>query len=275
MVVTAPVVGLTLLVSVFAGGTGAMLGVGGGSFLVPILVLAGLPFRVAVATSLVMIIATSSAVAVDNVGRGAINLRLGMVLEVATTVGGLAGGLTALMLSTTTLQVLFAVVLLAIALMMILRLGTREATLDESADPGRLGGRFFDEAHGAIHTYRVHRMPLALGAALLAGNISGLLGIGGGMVKVPMLVTYCGVPIRAAAATSAFMLGVTAVSSVVIYYAHGDVVPALAAAAVLGAQIGTRAGLAVGTRASGTRLRLVMIAMLFILAGLMLASIAR
>ena len=69
------------------------------------------------------------------------------------------------------------------------------------------------------------------------------------MLKVPMLVTYCGVPMRAAAATSSFMLGVTAASSVVIYYAHGDVVPALAAAAVLGAQVGTRAGLFVGARA--------------------------
>jgi uncharacterized protein len=272
VVVTPTLVILTLIVSVFAGGTGAMLGVGGGSFLVPILVLAGLPFRVAVATSLVMIIATSSAVAVDSVGRGSINLRLGMLLEVATAAGGLAGGLTALVLSTSTLQFLFAAVLLAIAAMMILRLGQHEGVLDETGDPGRLGGRFHDEARGRIHTYRVHRMPLALAAALVAGNISGLLGIGGGMLKVPMLVTYCGVPMRAAAATSSFMLGVTAASSVVIYYAHGDVVPALAAAAVLGAQVGTRAGLFVGARADGKWLRIVMIAMLFILAGLMLVS---
>ena len=111
MPVTTSLISLTFLVSVFAGGTGAMLGVGGGSFLVPILVLAGLPFRVAVATSLIMIIATSSAVAVDSVGRGSINLRLGMLLEVATSIGGLAGGLTALVLSTSTLQFLFAAVL--------------------------------------------------------------------------------------------------------------------------------------------------------------------
>ncbi len=272
MPVTTTLIFLTFVVSVFAGGTGAMLGVGGGSFLVPILVMAGLPFRVAVATSLVMIIATSSAVAVDSVGRGSINLRLGMLLEVATSVGGLAGGLTALMLSTSTLQFLFAAVLLTIGVMMLLRLGEHEAVLGEAGDPGRLGGRFHNEVRGRIHTYRVRRMPLALAASLAAGNISGLLGIGGGMLKVPMLVTYCGVPIRAAAATSSFMLGVTAASSVVIYYAHGDVVPALAAAAVLGAQVGTRAGLFVGARADGRWLRLVMIVMLFILAGLMLVS---
>jgi len=108
--VTIVLVVLTLLVSVLAGGVGALLGVGGGAFLVPFLVLAGVPFRVAVGTSLIMIIATSSAVATGNVGRGLINLRLGMALEVATAAGGLAGGLTAQLLSTSTLQTLFAVV---------------------------------------------------------------------------------------------------------------------------------------------------------------------
>jgi uncharacterized protein len=267
--VTLTLVVLTLLVSVLAGGVGALLGVGGGAFLVPFLVLAGVPFRVAVGTSLIMIIATSSAVATGNVGRGLINLRLGMALEVATAIGGLAGGLTAQLLSTSTLQTIFAVVAATIGLIMLLRLGQREVVCGAGEDPGRLGGRFRDEVHGRDQTYRVHRVPVAMAASLVAGNISGLLGIGGGIVKVPVLVTWCGVPMRAAAATSSFMLGVTATSSAVIYYAHGEVVPALAAAAVLGVQVGTRAGLAIGGRTDAKWLRVLMIAMLFVFAVLM------
>ena len=269
MLVTPTLVILTLVVSTFAGGVGALLGVGGGAFMVPFLVLVGVPFRVAVGTSLVMIIATSSAVATGNVGRGLINLRLGMLLEVATAAGGLAGGLTAQMLSTSTLQTVFAVVAVTIGVIMLLNLGKHEAVIDAAGDPGRVGGRFRDEASGRIQGYRVRRMPVALAASLVAGNVSGLLGIGGGIVKVPVLVTWCGVPMRAAAATSSFMLGVTATSSAVIYYAHGEVVPALAATAVLGVQVGTRFGLSIGARAEVRWLRLLMIALLFVFAGLM------
>jgi uncharacterized membrane protein YfcA len=181
----------------------------------------------------------------------------------------LAGGLTAHWLSTSTLQTLFAAVAATIGVIMLLRLGQHEAVLGDAEDPGRLGGRFRDEVRGRIQTYRIRRMPVALVASVVAGNISGLLGIGGGIVKVPVLVTWCGVPMRAAAATSSFMLGVTATSSAVIYYARGEVVPALAAAAVLGVQVGTRAGLVIGGRTDTKWLRLLMIAMLFVFAALM------
>ena len=83
-------------------------------------------------------------------------------------------------------------------------------------------------------TYAVRRLPLSLFASFLAGNLSTLLGVGGGVVNVPVLVTWSGVPMRVAAATSAFMIGVTATSGAVIYYGHGEMIPALAAAAVLG-----------------------------------------
>ena len=89
-------------------------------------------------------------------------------------------------------------------------------------------------------TYRVKRLPLALVASFVAGNVSSLLGIGGGVIKVPVLNAWCGVPLRAAAATSAFMIGVTATAGAIIYYGNGQLVPALAAAAVLGVQLGSR-----------------------------------
>jgi uncharacterized protein len=82
-------------------------------------------------------------------------------------------------------------------------------------------------------------MPLALAASFVAGNVATLLGVGGGFIKVPVMNAWCGVPMRAAAATSAFMLGVTATAGAVIYYGHGDLVPELAAAAVLGVHVGS------------------------------------
>jgi hypothetical protein len=118
-------------------------------------------------------------------------------------------------------------------------------------------------------TYRVRRLPLALFASLVAGNISTLLGVGGGIVKVPVLNAWCGVPMRAAAATSAFMIGVTATSGAVIYYGRGEVIPELAAAAVIGVQLGSASGLRVGARLRPRSLRILMALVLFGVAGSM------
>ena len=106
-------------------------------------------------------------------------------------------------------------------------------------------------------------------ASFAAGNLSSLLGIGGGVIKVPVLNAWCGVPLRAAAATSAFMIGVTATAGAVIYYGHGQLVPILAAAAVLGVQLGTWAGLRFGARTSAKWLKLLMAVILLAVAALM------
>jgi len=260
---------VTLLVGAMAGSLGAMLGIGGGVFLVPFLVLVvGLPFHQAAAVSLAAVIATSTAVSAATAGKNVINLRLGMVLEVATAAGGLAGGLTAQMLSPQALQIGFAVVALLVAGAVVRRAET--APLPHDADTGPLGGRFTDEGTGERITYAVHHLPAGLTASFLAGNLSTLLGIGGGVVKVPVLVTWCGVPMRVAAATSAFMIGVTATSGAVIYYGHGEMIPALAASAVLGTQAGSAIGLRVAARARARGLRLLLAGVLVVVAVLML-----
>lgn len=251
MSITPVLIVLTLLVSILAGSVGALLGVGGGIFLVPFLNLAGLPFRVAVGTSLVMIIATSTAVAASTGGRGLINLKLGMLLEVATAIGGLAGGLTSHLLTTRQLQLIYAITAGLIGVTLLRRLKEAETPAGEA--------------------YQVRRLPVAIMASLVAGNVSGLLGIGGGIVKVPVLVAWCGVPMRAATLTSAFMLGVTATSSAVLYYARGEIVPVLAAAAVLGTQIGSRAGLFLGERAHPKGLRVLLLVMTFLVSAIMFA----
>jgi hypothetical protein len=255
-----------------AGGLGALLGIGGGVFLVPFLNL-GLHFPIAAAAaiSLTTVIATSSSVSAGRSGEQLINLRLGMVLEVATAAGALLGGVTAQMLAQSTVQLLFGIVTAAVAVVMMGRLGRRNVILDPSIDPGLLGGRYYEEESGGIVTYRVKRMPIALAASFIAGNLSSLLGIGGGVIKVPALNAWCGVPLRAAAATSAFMIGVTATAGAVIYYGHGQLVPPLAAAAVLGVQLGSWSGMRLSARASARWLKLLMAFVLLIVSLLMLA----
>jgi uncharacterized membrane protein YfcA len=272
-----PAVTLALALIIFgagavAGGLGALLGIGGGVFLVPFLNL-GLHFPIAAAAaiSLTTVIATSSSVSAGRSGEQLINMRLGMVLEVATAAGALLGGVTAQMLAQSTVQLLFGIVTAAVAVVMMGRLGRRNVILDPSIDPGLLGGRYYEEESGGIVTYRVKRMPIALAASFIAGNLSSLLGIGGGVIKVPALNAWCGVPLRAAAATSAFMIGVTATAGAVIYYGHGQLVPPLAAAAVLGVQLGSWSGMRLSARASARWLKLLMAFVLLIVSLLMLA----
>jgi hypothetical protein len=116
--------------------------------------------------------------------------------------------------------------------------------------------------------YRVKRLRLALAASFVAGNVSSLLGIGGGVIKVPVLNAWCGVPVRAAA-TSAFMIGVTATGGAVIYFGRGQLSPALAAAAVVGVQIGSRVAIRLGSRVPARGLKALMAAVLVVVAILM------
>ena len=255
-----------------AGGLGALLGIGGGVFLVPFLNLAlKLPFTTAAAISLTTVIATSSAVSASRTGKQLINLRLGMVLEVATVAGSLLGGVSAQLLAQSTLQKLFGIVAAIIAIVMVGRIRHRNVIRDPSADPGVLGGRFYDEDSGGAVTYQVKRLPVALMASFVAGNVSSLLGVGGGVIKVPALNAWCGVPLRAAAATSAFMIGVTATGGAVIYYGHGQLVAPLAATAVLGVQLGSWSGLRIGTKAPAKSLKLLMAVVLLLVSALMVS----
>lgn len=242
-----------------AGCLGALLGLGGGVFLVPFLnAVLGLDFKVAAAISLVTVIATSSAVSAGTVGRNLINLRLGMLLEVASAAGGVAAAITVAHISDVALERGFGIVAALVAVLMLSRLEHRNVIRDLTVSPGRLGGRFHDDESGTEVVYRVRRMPVALAVSFIAGNVSAAFGIGGGILKVPVLNAWCGVPMRAAAATSSLMIGVTAVASVPIQYANGYVRPPLAAAAVLGVLIGSQAGLWMGGRARAKWLKLLM-----------------
>jgi uncharacterized membrane protein YfcA len=259
IVITAAMVAVVMACGVVAGGLGALLGLGGGVFLVPFLnAWFGIDFKTAAAISLVTVIATSSAVSAATTGRQLINLRLGMLLEVASAAGGVTAAFTITRLSDSTLERGFAIATALIAILMLARLEHQNVIRDTGVDPGPLGGRFHDEESGGEVVYRVRRLPVALAASFVAGNVSAAFGIGGGILKVPVLNAWCGVPMRVAAATSSLMIGVTAVASVPIQYAHGYVKPPLAAAAVLGVLVGSRVGLWFGVRARARWLKVLM-----------------
>ena len=258
-----PLVAIVVIgVGAVAGALGALLGIGGGVFLVPFLNAAlGLPFNVASGVGLMTVIATSSVVSASG-GRRPVNLRLGMLLQIASSAGGLVGGVYVARLPPRALYILFALVTAAIAAITLSRLDRRNVILDRAADPGQFGGRFFEEESGQEVVYRTRNLPAALAVSLAGGSVSGLLGIGGGILQVPALNAWCGVPLRVAAATSGVMIGVTAVASAPIYYSRGDVVPPLAAAAVIGVLGGSRLGFWFGDRARSKWLKILLAAVL-------------
>jgi uncharacterized protein len=268
-----------LVVVAFAAGTvGAALGVGGGLFLVPGLVLLfGLDIHVAIAASIVSVIATSSAAASGDVQTGLTNVRLGMFLETGTAVGGLLGALVSVTVLASNSNVLvFAfvpVILLAAILMHNTR--DRDTVPDPPPDPVarrlRLDGEYVGPVTGIRRTYRVTGTRPGLGFAFLAGIASGLLGIGGGIFKVPAMNAVMNVPLRVATATSTFMIGVTAAAGALVYLFAGDVVLAVAAPVILAVFFGTVLGRRYGHTAPVARLKNLFVALLVVAAALMVA----
>jgi len=237
--------GWIFFVAVVVGMLGSMLGIGGGVLLIPIFTLfMGIPIKTAIGATIISVIATSSAAGAVYVGRGLTHTRLGMVLEVATTLGALAGGITAVLISPRVLQGIFGLVLLYVVYSM-----SRMPKEEAAATPtGVLDTSFADPLTGAMVSYGVRNLPLGLGASFLAGNVSGLLGIGGGIIKVPVMVLVMGMPLKAAIATSNFMIGVTAATSALIYYGRGYINPQVAIPTALGILIGAQAGPRLGGR---------------------------
>ncbi|MGA9363758.1 MAG: sulfite exporter TauE/SafE family protein [Bacteroidota bacterium] len=256
---------------IFAGGIvtgvlGALLGLGGGVFFIPYLVLLlGVPIHQAIATGIVCVIATSSAAASVNVERKFTNIRLGMVLEVATTAGAILGGFTANALSGAVLSKVFGGLLFLVAFLMIRRVWMGRDAAATAGENGWIRGSYFDPAANREVTYTVRRLPVALSFSLIAGNLSGLLGIGGGVIKVPAMNLLCGVPMKAATATSNFMIGVTAVASAFIYYANNRIHPVITCAAVIGVLVGSMVGTTISAKIHGRTIALIFTLVLLIL----------
>ncbi len=243
---------LIFVISITVGVLGSMLGIGGGVFLIPLLSgIIGLPIKTAIGASIVSVIATSSAAGAVYIGRGMTHSRLAMVLEIATTFGALAGGITAILLSARILAGIFAIVLLYVAYTM----GKGHKGQTEASPSGLLDTSYVDPLTGKPISYGVHNLAAGMAASFFAGNISGLLGIGGGVIKVPVMNLIMRIPLRAAIATSNFMIGITAATSALIYYQHGYIDPTAAIPTALGILIGAQAGSRIGGRVRSTRLK--------------------
>jgi uncharacterized membrane protein YfcA len=254
---------LIFIVALIVGALGSMLGVGGGVLLIPLLTgLFGVPIKTAIGASIVSVIATSSAAGAVYVGRGLSHTRLAMVLEIPTALGALAGGMTAVLLSPNLLEGLFALILVCVVYSM-RRLPQEEHT---TVSTGVLDTSYSDPATGATVSYGVHNLPVGMGASFLAGNVAGLLGIGGGIVKVPIMSVVMGMPLRAAIGTSNFMIGVTAAISAIIYYQRGFLDPTVAIPTALGVLVGAPIGTRIGGKIRSTHLKLVFQGLLLIFA---------
>lgn len=257
---------MTFGVGAFAGGIGALLGLGGGVILMPFLnKVMGLTLNQASGISVITIIATSSAASASRGRLKLANLRLGMVLEMFTTTGGVFGLWWFGKTTDATKEQIFAWTLVLIAIVVLSRIDKRNVIKDSTIDVGLLGGRFEEAESGGEVAYRVKRPALAFIASFLAGVVSNF-GIGGGILKVPALNTWCGVPIRAAAATSSLMLGATALIIAADRFAHGEIIPELAAAAVLGVLAGTQVGTWFQHRTKAKTHKMTLVALLVVVA---------
>ena len=255
-------------ICVLAGFFGSLVGLGGGIIVVPALTLIyGIDIRYAIGASIVSVIATSSGAAAAYVREGMTNLRTAMLLEIGTTTGAITGAFLAGILHGHWLYVIFGTMLAGSGALMLWHMqdSLRPVPPDAWADRLRLHGSYRDEAGGLIE-YRVTHTRLGLFLMYLAGTVSGLLGIGSGVLKVPALDLAMRMPIKVSTATSNFMIGVTAAASAGVYFARGDVDPFIAGPVSLGVVLGALAGSRVLGRIDSRLLRYIFVAVLLVIA---------
>jgi uncharacterized protein len=250
---------LLLILGFFAGLLGALTGIGGGVLLTPILALHfGIPIREAIGTSLVAVITTSAASSSVHLQRHTTDIRLGMTLELATALGAAVMAYLVGYFNRSVLEGLFAAFLVYSSIMILSKRGKVESEEDSSpATNGEI----------AIPPYDPKRYPLGLGASLIAGGLSGLLGIGGGPIKVPVMYIFMNIPLMVATATSNFMIGVTAAASAIVYYRRGDIMPELAAPLAVGVFLGSLLGARLAPRVHTKVVVYLLVAVMLYLAG--------
>ncbi len=265
---------IVLLASLFAGALGSLLGLGGGVIIVPILTLAlGVPPLFAIGASIVSVIATSSGAASTYVRDKITNLRIGMFLELATTTGAITGAVLTLSLVKANLEnviyVVFGVVLLLSVIPLLRQLGEElpgDVHPDLISRRLELSGEYHDAALNQQVKYQATRSPLALGIMYVAGLISGLLGIGSGVLKVIALDVGMKLPMKVSSTTSNFMIGVTAAASTGIFYLSGYINPFIAAPVTLGVVVGSTIGTRALGRARNTSIRKIFVPIILVLA---------
>ena len=260
-----------MLIAVLAGFLGSLVGLGGGIIITPALtILFGFDIKYAIGASIVAVIATSSGSAIAFVKYHVSNMRVGMLLEVFTTAGGVVGALMAGVFSSKLLYIFFSLILLNSFYGMLKKTGLitklkkeeEKVENDKYADKYKLNSTYYDKASGETVKYNVTNVPQGSLVMFGAGFASGLLGIGSGAFKVVALDTYMKLPIKVSTATSNFMMGVTATASALIYFFNGTINPVVAAPIAIGTLIGSRTGAKVMQRLDAKYIRYIFLPIL-------------
>jgi uncharacterized protein len=264
---------LLLVLGFFAGLLGALTGIGGGVLLTPILALHfGVPIRQAIGTSLVAVITTSAASSSVHLQRHTTDIRLGMTLELATALGAAVMAYLVGYFNRNVLEGLFAAFLLYSSITILTKGGqvkTDAIKLLSKDKPINTQDESWSVMNGqvVIPPYEPRRYPLGLSASLVAGALSGLLGIGGGPIKVPVMYIFMNVPLMVATATSNFMIGVTAAASAIVYYRRGDILVEIAAPLAVGVFLGSLLGARMAARIHTKIVVYLLVAVMLYLAG--------
>ena len=260
-----------MLIAVLAGFLGSLVGLGGGIIITPALtILFGFDIKYAIGASIIAVIATSSGSAIAFVKDHVSNMRVGMLLEVFTTAGGVVGALMAGVFSSKLLYIFFSLILLNSFYGMLKKTGLitklkkeeEKVENDKYADKYKLNSTYYDKATGETVKYNVTNVPQGSLVMFGAGFASGLLGIGSGAFKVVALDTYMKLPIKVSTATSNFMMGVTATASALIYFFNGTINPVVAAPIAIGTLIGSRTGAKVMQRLDAKYIRYIFLPIL-------------
>jgi permease len=260
-----------MLIAVLAGFLGSLVGLGGGIIITPALtILFGIDIKYAIGASIIAVIATSSGSAIAFVKDHISNMRVGMLLEVFTTAGGVVGALMAGIFSSKLLYIFFSLILLNSFYGMLKKTGLitklkkeeEKVVNDKYADRYKLNSTYYDKATGKTIAYNVTNVPQGSLVMFGAGFASGLLGIGSGAFKVVALDSYMKLPIKVSTATSNFMMGVTATASALIYFFNGTINPAIAAPIAIGTLIGSRTGAKVMQRLDAKYIRYIFLPIL-------------
>ncbi len=260
------------LTGFFAAALGAMVGMGGGTFVVPILVVAmGIDIRAAIAAGAICVVLTSLKGSSVYLKEGMVNMKLAMVLEISTIVAAVVGAMVVIFAPVAALKVIFGLVLGLTAIALITEPKGSKST-KKGPDPYGLQASYDRPTKPGHKHYIPKRVRSGVGLNSVAGLTAGMLGIGGGAVQVPIMNKLMRVPMRAAVATSTFMVGMTALVSALIYTGAGLVDVAVTVPAMAGILVGSQMGSKMGTRVPEHTIKKVLIVVLVVLGIMMLAD---
>ena len=258
-----------LMTGFIVGILGHLLGIGGGVVMVPVLVLIfHLPIHIAISASLITVVATSTAIASTNIAKGIVNVNLGMLLELTTVICAVLGSFLSLTSSENILMFIFSGVIILTAISYL-----RNVNVDDvynakdyvvEYNSTVFDNNYYDERIGENIYYKVRRLPLTIIISGVAGMLSGMLGVGGGVLKVPAMNLISKMPIKVAAATSNFMIGITAAAGSIVYLLYGKVDPKIASLMVLGVVVGSKFSIKRFSKIKDSRIKLLFIIVLTI-----------